>query len=226
VSLRLEGVTAGYGAGGFRLDVPSLRVAAGEAVALMGPSGSGKSTLLLTAAGVLPALDGDVEVAGTTLARGGTPAPESVRRRTRLEAVGLVLQELELLEHVSVRDNVLLAWHLGAAPAPWPEAQGRAARLTARLGIERYLDRSPRALSQGERQRVAVARALAPAPRVLLADEPTANLDAANAARVVDALLAAAREDGAGLLLVTHDVEVARRMDRTLTLPAPRTGAA
>ena len=223
-ALSIENLVAGYGppapaAGGFTLRVPRLTLAAGESLALMGPSGCGKTTLLHAAAGVLPVREGSVRAAGAEVARQGASTGEAARRRLRLTRVGLVLQELELLEHLNVRDNVLLAWHLGARPCPWSEAPARARALCRALGIEAHLARRPRALSQGERQRVAVARALAPEPSLILADEPTGNLDADSAARVVDLLLAAVRERGAALLLVTHDVALARRLDRTLELP-------
>jgi putative ABC transport system ATP-binding protein len=225
-ALVLEDVEVGYGPRAFALRVPHLRLRAGEAVALMGPSGSGKSTLLHAAAGVLPARAGDVTAAGTVVARAGRPTSEGARRRMRLASVGLVLQELELLEHLDVEHNILLAWHLGATPAPWSEARARARALATRLDVVAHLARRPRALSQGERQRVAVARALAPHPRLLLADEPTGNLDATSATRVVEALLAQTREQQAGLLLVTHDPDVARRMDRTLRIEDLRAGVA
>jgi putative ABC transport system ATP-binding protein len=219
-TLALTGVVCGYAGGGFRLEVGDLALAPGEAVALVGPSGCGKTTLLLTAAGVLEPLEGRVELEGRLLAAPGGPGA-ATRRARRLARLGLVFQELELLEHLSVSDNVLLAWHLGAAPTPWPEALERARRLAEGLGIARHLSRRPRVLSQGERQRAAVCRALAPQPPLLLADEPTGNLDAASATAVVDALLHPVKEHGAALLLVTHDPAVWRRMDRVLEIGRP-----
>jgi putative ABC transport system ATP-binding protein len=226
-AIEVAGLVCGYGTGGFTLSVPHFSLARGEAVALVGPSGSGKTTLLHAVAGVLAPRAGRVTVDGTTVRADGAAAPtEGARRRFRLARVGLVFQELELLEHVDVRSNLLLAWHLGARPCPWPEAERRAAVLADALGIGRYLARKPRALSQGERQRVAVGRALAPEPPVLLADEPTGNLDAASARRVLDLLLAPVRERGAALLLVTHDPALLPRVDRVVELQALAKGAA
>lgn len=223
--LEAEGLAVGY-AGGFALELERLVVHPGEALAVMGPSGSGKTTLLHALCGVLPARRGRLQACGVTLAQDGQPAPEAVRRRLRLQHVGLVLQELELLEHLGVEHNILLAWHLGAHPAPWAEGRARAHALAGALGLAPLLQRRPRRLSQGERQRVAVARALAPHPALLLADEPTASLDSANAARVVDLLLEAARTRGAALVLVTHDEDVAARMDRVLSMERlPQGGA-
>lgn len=215
--LDADGLCVGW-PGGFSLTLGRLALHAGESVAVTGPSGSGKTTLLQALCGVLPARSGRLEACGVTLARQGQPAPEAVRRRLRLEHVGLVLQELELLDHVTVEDNILLAWHLGAHPAPRAEGRERAAALADTLGLGALLRRRPRRLSQGERQRVAVARALVTRPALLLADEPTSSLDAANAARVVDLLLGSAREHGSALVLVTHDEQVAARLDRSLSM--------
>ncbi|MFM8979601.1 MAG: ABC transporter ATP-binding protein [Planctomycetia bacterium] len=224
--LEAVGLSVGY-PGGFALELERLVLPPGAAVAVLGPSGSGMTTLLQALCGILPARAGRLEACGITLADGGRPAPEALRRRLRLQHVGLVLQELELLEHLAVRDNILLAWHLGAHPAPWAEGQARAQALGEALGLGALLGRRPRRLSQGERQRVAVARALAPQPALLRADEPTASLDARNAARVVDLLLEAARTRGSALLLVTHDEDVAARMDRVLSMERlPQEGTA
>jgi putative ABC transport system ATP-binding protein len=226
-AIDVEGLVCTYGTGGFTLEVPRFELAPGEAVALVGPSGSGKTTFLHALAGVLQPRAGRVTVDGTTVRAPGTAEPsEAARRRFRLARLGLVFQELELIEHVDVRDNLLLAWHLGARPCPWAEAEQRAGALAEALGIGRYLSRKPRALSQGERQRVAVGRALAPHPPVLLADEPTGNLDAASARRVLDLLLAPVRERGAALLLVTHDATLLPRVDRVIEVAALSKGTA
>jgi putative ABC transport system ATP-binding protein len=226
-AIEVEGLVCAYGPGGFTLHVPAFTLARGEAVALVGPSGSGKTTFLHALAGVLEPRAGRVAVDGMTLRDTGRATPsESARRRFRRERLGLVFQELELIEHVDVRDNLLLAWHLGARPCPWPEAEQRAAALAGALGIAHYLARKPRALSQGERQRVAVGRALATEPAVILADEPTGNLDAASAKRVLDLLLAPVRERSAALLLVTHDPALLPRVTRVVEMAALARGAA
>ncbi len=214
----VEGLVAGHAAAGFRLRVPRFEVGRGEAVALVGPSGCGKTTFLHTLAGVLPALSGRVTLDGTPWSAADGRA-EAARRRFRLRRLGLVFQELELLEHLDVRQNLLLAWHLGAGPCPWAQAEERALRTAQALGLTPHLARRPRVLSQGERQRVAVARALLPEPPILLADEPTGNLDAENARRVLALLLDAARGRGAALLIVTHDATLLPGLDRVVELP-------
>jgi lipoprotein-releasing system ATP-binding protein len=186
------------------LDGVSFEVAEGEAIAIVGPSGSGKSTLLGLIAGLDVPDAGDVRVAGQT-------PSDTVRR----DAVGFVFQDHRLLPALSAIDNATLPWLADRARVP-PEAHAAAvARLTA-LGLGDRLDHLPGALSAGQRQRVAVARALARGPSLLLADEPTAALDASSAAALIDALRGA--QARAALVVVTHDAAVARRMDRVLAL--------
>jgi putative ABC transport system ATP-binding protein len=225
-AVEVEGLHCAYGPHGFTLDVPRFALARGEAVALVGPSGCGKTTFLHAVAGILAPRRGRVAVDGTTLWGGSGSLSDAARRRFRLERIGLVFQELELLDHLTVRDNLLLPWHLGARTAPWDEAHCTAADLAEALGISPHLDKLPRALSQGERQRVAVGRALTLEPRVLLADEPTGNLDAKSAATVLDLLLGAARERKAALLLVTHDATLLPRLDRVVEMSALAGGRA
>ncbi len=193
--------------GGFRLRLDALTVAPGERVAVTGPSGAGKTTLVLLLAGLLRPAAGAVEVAGVD------PHDPSAARRARATDVGLVLQHLALLDHLSVLDNLRLPARLaGARPD-----DARARDLLDRLGLADRAAAHPPHLSQGERQRVAVARALMRRPRVLLADEPTAALDAARSAAVAE-LFAEAAADGAAVLLTTHDHALAATCDRTVEL--------
>jgi putative ABC transport system ATP-binding protein len=230
-ALRAEGLLCAFDAPraavGFTLRIPRFQVARGESVALVGPSGCGKTTLLRALAGLHVPRDGAIDVGGFAL-RGpaARDVTEASRRRHRLEHIGLVSQEPGLIDYLSVRDNLLLAWHLGATPSPWPDALERARTLADALGIAAHLSKRPAALSQGERQRVAVGRALAPRPRVVLADEPTGSLDAAAAVRVMDLLLEPVRRDGAALLCVTHDLSLVPRFDRVVDLLALRESAA
>jgi putative ABC transport system ATP-binding protein len=202
-----------YGDSGFALRIDELNVAAGESVALVGPSGSGKTTLLHLVAGILAPAAGSVEVDGQDL--GALDA--DARRAFRIQRVGLVFQEFELLEYLSVLDNVLLPYRIHPA-LRLGAAVERARTLAERLDIGDKLARLPRQLSQGERQRIAVCRALVTSPPLLLADEPTGNLDPANKQRVLDALFALAAESGATILTVTHDHELLPHFDRTIDL--------
>ena len=176
------------------LRATDLRVEAGEFVVIGGPSGSGKSTLLLMLGGMLSPTAGRVSVDGADLYH----APAARRARFRAERVGFVFQMFHLLPYLSVLDNVRLGGAKGAAAG-----RADALKWIERLGLEHCADRRPANLSVGERQRAAVARALIKRPALVLADEPTGNLDADNAARVITALQEY-QLDGGTVLLVTH----------------------
>lgn len=192
------------------LDVPSFAVAAGEQCALEGPSGSGKSTLLHVIAGILRPDAGSVLVEGRDICR----MPEASRDRIRADKIGLVFQQFNLLPGFTALENVLVAMSFGSARAD----RGRAADLLAAVGLGHRLHHKPGALSIGQQQRVAVARALANRPRVILADEPTASVDAAHQTQVIDLLQTTCTDQGVALLVVTHSPEVAGRFPRRLRL--------
>lgn len=187
----------------------SLSVGAGEVVAVSGPSGSGKSTLLHLLGGLDTPSEGEIWWAGERADTLDTQA-RSVRRAGRL---GLVFQHHYLLEDLTLLQNVQVPGLLSGQPDG-----GRAQRLLDRVGLGHRPHDFPGVLSGGERQRVALARALAVSPSAILADEPTGSLDRAGAERVAELLIALAREEGAGVLLVTHDERLAARADRTLHL--------
>ena len=194
----------------------SLSLAEGEWVAILGPSGAGKSTLLNILGGLDGAFEGEAEVAG--LALKGAPDPQLAAHRR--ETVGYVFQDDHLLRAASVLDNVLLPARFG------PEGVGagvraRASALLERVGLADRALSAPDRLSRGERQRVAVARALLGRPRVLLCDEPTAALDAASGDQVLD-LFAELHAEGMTLLMVTHEERAARRAERRLRLDQGR----
>jgi len=199
-----------------RLVVPfsgfDLQVQAGESVAITGPSGAGKTTLLQLLGGLERATEGQVMIQGQDLSR------LSDRDRTALrgKAIGFVYQFHHLLGELTALENV--AMPLRIARVPIVQARSRAAELLTRLGLSHRLDHLPGALSGGERQRVAIARALVAKPAVVLADEPTGNLDAANAAQVFDLLMTHVRAQSAALVLVTHDQRLADRCDRVIEL--------
>jgi len=200
------------GEGDFRLCIDRLDVERGSAVACVGPSGSGKTTLLSLIAGIVQPVDGRVETDGVEV--GGLA--ESERRRFRIEHIGLVFQEVELLEYLSVIDNILLPYRINDVLRLDPNVRQRADELARRVGIADKLARRPGSLSQGERQRAAVCRAVLPRPPLLLADEPTGNLDPANKDKVLDILFEYAAESGSTMLAVTHDHDVLERFDRTI----------
>ena len=204
------------GSHGFALRIDALRVAAGESVALVGPSGSGKTTLLHLVAGILTPDAGQVTVAGEDVA-----ALDDARRRAfRVSQIGLAFQEFELLDYLSVLDNILLPYRIHPVLRLDGAARDRARALAERLGIGDKLARRPGSLSQGERQRAAVCRSLVTGPSLLLADEPTGNLDPVNAGLVLDALFELAARSGAALLTVTHDHELLPRFDRVVDFKA------
>jgi len=201
-----------YPVGDFRLQVAELQVGAGESLALVGPSGCGKTTLINLLAGIEEAAAGIIEVAGLDMVQ---LAPED-RQDLRALKVGLVFQEFELLEYLEVLDNVLLPYRLTSLLELDGKARERARALLSDLGLGDKLNRFPEQLSQGERQRVALCRALVTRPAVVLGDEPTGNLDPGNRDRVIDALLDYGRETGSPIVVVTHDHELLPRFDRTI----------
>jgi putative ABC transport system ATP-binding protein len=192
------------------LDGLALEVSAGEFVALVGESGSGKSTLLHLVGGIDRPTSGEIHVGGREI--GGLPERELVLYRRR--EVGLVFQFFNLLPHLTARENVELPRRLDGDS----EAAGGAAALLERVGLSRRADAHPYELSGGEMQRVAIARALATGARLLLADEPTGNLDRKNGAAVLALLDEIRRERGVTLLLATHSSAAAARADRTVAV--------
>jgi lipoprotein-releasing system ATP-binding protein len=197
------------------LDDVSFTVDAGESLAIVGPSGCGKSTLLNLMGLLDEPTSGEVKLAGRSVTGLGEPARASLRA----ELLGFVFQLHHLLPQCSVLENVLVPTL--ALPAGHPAragAQERAETLLERVGLKAQRDVFPGVLSGGERQRVAVVRALINQPRLILADEPTGALDRDNAARVVDLLQSLAREHDAGLIMVTHDQDLAGSLQRRLVL--------
>ena len=209
----------------------SLRIARGEAVGLTGPSGSGKSTLLMAMAGLERADSGSIRIGDRDITRLG----EDDLATFRGGHVGIVFQSFHLIATMTALENAALPLELAGRP----DAFARAREELAAVGLADRLSHYPGQLSGGEQQRVALARALAPRPMLLVADEPTGNLDAGNGAAIIDLMFALQAERGATLVLVTHDSELAARCDRAIRLrsgeiesdsamaaPAARAGAA
>lgn len=215
--LDLEHVTKSYRLPGNEfvdvLSIESFRMDAGERVALIGPSGSGKSTLLNIIAGIIRPTAGTIRILEQQLDQ--LPEPELDRFRAR--HIGYVFQSFNLLPGFTALENVLAAMRFGGI-VPRREQKQRASELLAQVGLEHRLHHKPSQLSSGEQQRVSIARALANRPSLVLADEPTASLDVHHASQVFSLLVEVCRANGAALLLCTHDLELAGRLERIVNL--------
>jgi putative ABC transport system ATP-binding protein len=196
----------------FRLDVPELRIEEGAKVAVIGPSGSGKTTLLNLIAGILTPQRGAIEVADTPLSR----QSDAARRSFRIANVGFVFQDFELIEYLTVLDNILHPYRINRTHGLTNDVRDRARRLADAVGLSDKLRRYPRRLSQGERQRAALCRALITEPKLLLADEPTGNLDPSSKGAILDLLFEQAEAGGATLIMVTHDHSLLDGFDRVI----------
>jgi putative ABC transport system ATP-binding protein len=212
--LRAEGLTQAYASGGRDLTVlrgVSFDLEPGGFLAILGPSGSGKTTLLGLLAGLDRPREGRVVLDGEDL----SAMDEDARARMRSAKVGFVFQSFQLIPTLTARENVQVPLELRGER---DEARRRADELLARVGLGDRGHHYPTQLSGGEQQRVALARAFSHRPRLLFADEPTGNLDAATGAHVIDLLSELNRESGTTLVLVTHDADLARRAKRVLRL--------
>jgi putative ABC transport system ATP-binding protein len=213
VAIGLAGVNLSLGQGAARVHILKdidLNIGAGEAVGLVGPSGSGKSTLLMVMAGLERPDSGRVTVAGEDLAS----LDEDALARFRGRQVGIVFQSFHLIPTMTALENVAVPLELAGAE----DAQARARDELAAMGLANRLQHYPAELSGGEQQRVAVARALAPNPALLVADEPTGNLDEDTGQQIIELLFAGHARRGGTLVLVTHDSALAARCGRVVRL--------
>jgi len=200
--------------GGFELSVPSLDIARGEKLALVGPSGSGKTTLVYLMTGILRPAAGKISIGGDTL----TGRTDRELRNLRISKVGFIFQEFELLDYLNVRENILLPYLMNRSLNLDAEARGRADTLASEVGLGDKLSRRPGELSHGERQRVAICRALITRPSVIVADEPTGNLDRVTADSILDIIMRQVKLHDATLVTVTHDQTLLDRFDRVVDL--------
>lgn len=213
--LQLHEVTRTYVQGGSTLEIfraVNLSLRAGEFVALVGPSGAGKSSLLHMAGLLEAPTSGDVLIEGSV----ASALPDVERTRIRRDTIGFVYQAHHLLPEFSALENVIMPQRIAGKTRALAERD--AITILKRLGLGERLAHRPSQLSGGEQQRVAMARALANRPKILLADEPTGNLDGRTAAGVFDALVEMVRSEGLAALVATHNLELAARMDRALIL--------
>jgi lipoprotein-releasing system ATP-binding protein len=213
--VRLKDLTRSFEQGGERIDVLrgiDLEIQPGEIVALLGPSGSGKSTMLQAVGLLEGGFGGTIEIAGTA----ASTLPSDGRTRVRREHLGFVYQFHHLLADFNAEENVMLPQLVAGSGRD--EATARARELLGALGLSQRLDHRPSQLSGGEQQRVAVARALANRPTLVLADEPTGNLDEHTADRVLAQFLELVRGEGSAALVATHNERLAGKMDRVFRL--------
>jgi putative ABC transport system ATP-binding protein len=216
-AISLSGVNLSLGRDAARVHILKdidLHIGRGEAIGLVGPSGSGKTTLLMVLAGLERADTGSITVAGSDLRK----LDEDALARFRGRNVGIVFQSFHLIPTMTALENVAVPLELSGEA----DAQGRARAELAMVGLAERLHHYPAQLSGGEQQRVALAHALAPNPAILVADEPTGNLDEATGKQVIELLFAGHVERGTTLILVTHDNALAQRCDRIVRLRSGR----
>ena len=218
--IRVQALEYRYRTGEFQLAVPELTIESGEKVAVIGPSGSGKTTLLNLISGILVPDSGRVNLGDTTV----NELNDTERRNLRITRIGFVFQDFELMDYLSVLDNILHPFRITAALKLDRQVRDRAAGLAKQMGIGDKLNRRPDDLSQGEKQRAAICRALLTEPDLVLADEATGNLDPENKIRILDLLFDTVTTLGATLLAVTHDHELLPRFDRTIDFQDFRRG--
>jgi lipoprotein-releasing system ATP-binding protein len=213
--LRLDAITRIYREGEGQLEVFSgltMSLKPGEIVALVGPSGTGKSSLLHIAGLLEAPTSGEITIEGVVTSK----LPDGMRTRIRRESIGFVYQAHHLLPEFDALENVMLPQMIAGVSRK--DAAMEAERLLTVMGLGKRLTHRPSQLSGGEQQRVAIARALANKPKILLADEPTGNLDPKTSGGVFDALIAITRAEGLAALIATHNFDLASRMDRALLL--------
>jgi putative ABC transport system ATP-binding protein len=218
--IEIQDLRFSYPRSGFRLHIDHLAVPRGQRVAVTGPSGSGKTTLLNLISGISLPESGRVGVGGAEV----SSMSDVARRAFRVRHIGFVFQQFELVEYLPVRENILLPYLISRSLALDESVRRRVEELAEATGIRDKLDRRVRQLSQGEQQRVAICRALLPSPQLILADEPTGNLDPANKHRILELLFSQCVANELTLVAVTHDASILDGFDRTLDFGAYHAG--
>lgn len=197
---------------GFKLRIPELAIEKGEKIALIGPNGSGKTTLLNLIAGILIPEKGYIHIENVRV----NGLSDNARRDFRITNIGFVFQDFQLLDYLDVLDNILHPFRITGALVLNNHVREQAQKLAEQMRIGDKLKRRPNSLSQGEKQRVAICRALLPRPKIILADEATGNLDPDNKTRILDLLCRRVEDHSTTMLAVTHDHELLDKFDRTV----------
>lgn len=210
--IEIHSLQFSYQNNGFGLDIPELTAKKCAKIAMIGPSGTGKTTLLNLISGIVTPQKGSIAVDEIRV----NELSDDARRDFRITNIGFVFQDFQLLDYLSVLDNILHPYRITGALALDKQVRDRAQKLANKMGIEDKLRRKPGKLSQGERQRVAICRAILPNPKLILSDEATGNLDPDNKTRILDLLFQCVEDHKATLLAVTHDHELLSRFDRTI----------
>ena len=208
--LTLRNISFSYPASTFKLNVEALELTAGERLAVIGPSGSGKTTLLNLIAGIYLPESGSIEFQKERVDQ----MSDGARRNMRISAMGFVFQDFKLIEYLTVQDNILLPNRINSAVKLDGASRSQVHEIATEMGIGDKLPKYPDKLSHGERQRVAICRALLHKPKLILADEPTGNLDPANKKHIMDMLFGYVKSNNASLITVTHDHELLDSFDR------------
>jgi len=221
--IEIKGLRFRYGEGGFPfcLRIEELTINRGETVAFIGPSGSGKTTLVFLIAGILTPQAGTIRVNGAELSN----RSDEQRRDFRISKIGFIFQEFELLDYLVARENILLPFYLNRSLQLTPQVRADAQRLAAAMRLTEQVDRRPGVMSQGERQRVAICRAMITHPELLIADEPTGNLDPPTARSIIDLLFREVDRLGVTLITVTHNHALLESFDRVVDMQELTSGA-
>lgn len=210
--IHIEQLRFRYPGSEFELAIEALKIATGEKVAVVGPSGSGKTTLLNLIAGIVVPNAGEIRIADQIVSR----LSDSKRRDFRISEIGMVFQQFELIEYLTAHDNILTPFWINQTLELTPGIAELAKELGQTVGIHDKLHRRPAKLSQGEQQRVAICRALISKPSLILADEPTGNLDPKNKSLILQILFAQAEKNQQTLVVVTHDMGILDGFDRII----------
>ncbi len=212
--IHIEKLIFSYPNAAFQLQIPALAIESGASVAITGPSGCGKTTLMSLVAGILVPVRGSIRIDERSI----NTLTDAQRRNFRISEMGMIFQDFELIEYLNVHENILLPFFINSSQTLDAHIRQRAVELAEFMNIGDKLGRAVGKLSQGEKQRVAICRALLTRPRFILADEPTGNLDPVNKQHIIEILFHQIRNTDATFLMVTHDHSLLDRFDRVVDL--------
>ncbi|WP_425046017.1 ABC transporter ATP-binding protein [Primorskyibacter sp. S87] len=211
MKIEISNLSFDYPTGEFGIQIPELQIESGQSLALVGPSGCGKTTFLNLLSALITPQSGGIRVGELALKGLG----DRERRAYRAGQTGYVFQDFGLVDYLTARENILYTYLVTDRPVP-VDLDNRIQNLAESFGIDHILHKKPARISQGEKQRVAICRAILPRPQLILADEPTGNLDPENKAAILEHLFAQASETGATLVVVTHDIALSGRFDKVV----------